>query len=70
MDEIRAMQALIKAGKKVTRSSVLSAVRSASYRGVTGTFAFDQKGNDLYRLGFSLYTCDLKGVWHYQRALQ
>jgi branched-chain amino acid transport system substrate-binding protein len=69
MDEIAAMKSLIHAGKTVTRSAVLAAVASAKYGGVTGTIAFDKNGDNTAPIGFSLYTCDLKGAWSYQSSL-
>jgi branched-chain amino acid transport system substrate-binding protein len=69
MDEISAIRSLITSGKPVTRAAVLSAVATAHYSGVTGTLAFDQNGDNPAPIGFSLYTCDLKGVWHYQASL-
>jgi branched-chain amino acid transport system substrate-binding protein len=69
MDEIAAIRALLSAGKPVTRAAVLAAVGSASYAGQTGTLAFDRDGNATKPLGFGLYTCDVKGSWHYVEAL-
>ncbi len=69
MDEIAAMKSLIHAGKAVTRSAVLTAVASAKYGGVTGTIAFDTNGDNTAPIGFSLYTCDLTGVWSYRTSL-
>ena len=69
MDEIAALKSLIHSGKTVTRSAVLGIVASAKYPGVTGTVAFDKNGDNAAPIGFSLYTCDLKGVWSYQAGL-
>ena len=65
MDEITAIKSLLTAGKSVTRASVLAAVAAAKYPGVTGTLAFDANGDTTTPLSYSVYTCDLKGAWHY-----
>lgn len=70
MDEIAGIQSVIASGKTLTRAAVLSAVASAQYKGVTGTLAFDKNGDNTTALGFSLYTCDNKGVWHFVGALK
>lgn len=70
LDEITAMKALIRAGKPVTRSSLRSLIAARKYRGITGTLAFDRDGNDITSIGFSLYTCDVNGVWHFQRTVR
>jgi branched-chain amino acid transport system substrate-binding protein len=69
MDEIAALKSLIHAGKTVTRSAVLGIVASAKYPGVTGVIAFDKNGDNAAPIGFSVYSCDLKGVWSYQASL-
>ncbi len=69
MDEIAAIKGLLKAGKAVTRATVLAAVASAKYSGVTGTIAFDQNGDNTAPPAFAVYTCDDKGMWHYQTQL-
>ena len=69
MDEISAIKSLISAGKPVTRAGVLAAVASAKYQGITGTIAFDKNGDNTTPIGFSVYTCDTKGSWHYQASL-
>jgi branched-chain amino acid transport system substrate-binding protein len=69
MDEIAAIKSLIAAGKPVTRAAVLAAVASAKYQGVTGTLAFDKNGDNTAAPAISIYTCDNKGVWHYQAAV-
>jgi branched-chain amino acid transport system substrate-binding protein len=70
MDEIAAIQSALASGKGVTRAAVLAAVASAKYQGITGTLAFDKNGDDTTPLGFSLYTCDAKGAWHYVTTLK
>lgn len=65
MDEITAIKSLLTAGKLVTRAAVLSAVAAAKYSGITSTLAFDPNGDNTIPLAYSLYTCDLKGAWHY-----
>jgi branched-chain amino acid transport system substrate-binding protein len=70
MDEIAAIKSVIASGKAVTRAAVLVAVASAKYAGVTGAVAFDKNGDNTTALGFSLYTCDSKGTWHYVTALK
>ena len=69
MDEIAAIKGLVKAGKAVTRASVLAAVANAKYSGVTGTIAFDKNGDNTAPAAFAVYTCDAKGAWHYQAQL-
>lgn len=69
MDQIAAIKSLIKANKTVTRPAMLAAVASAKYSGVTGTIAFDKNGDSMMPVGLSLYTCDIKGAWHYQTSL-
>jgi branched-chain amino acid transport system substrate-binding protein len=69
MDEITAIKGLLAAGKPVTRDAVLAAVTAAKYSGVTGTLAFDKNGDNTAPSGISVYTCDDKGVWHYQTAV-
>lgn len=69
MDEIAAIRGLLKAGKAVTRASVLAVVASAKYSGVTGTIAFDKNGDNTAPAAFAIYTCDGKGAWHYQTQL-
>lgn len=69
MDEITAISASLKSGKPVTRAAALSGVASAKYPGVTGTLAFTASGDNTAPLGFSLYSCDTKGIWHYETAL-
>ena len=69
MDEITAISAALKSGKPVTRAAVLSAVTSAKYPGVTGTLAFAANGDNTAPLALSVYSCDTKGVWHYQAAV-
>ena len=66
MDVIAAIKSLLTAGKPVTRGAVLAAVAAAKYPGVTGTLAFDANGDNTTRIGYSLYTCDIKGAWHYE----
>jgi ABC-type branched-subunit amino acid transport system substrate-binding protein len=68
-DEIAAMKALVREGKPVSRSSVRSLIASREYRGITGWLGFDRDGNELRGMGFSLYTCDVYGRWHYQRTV-
>lgn len=70
MDEIAAIKSLVKSGTQVTRAAVLAAVASAKYAGVSGTLAFDAKGDNTTALGFSRYTCDAKGAWHFVTALK
>lgn len=70
MDEITAISAVLKTGKQVTRAAVLGLVASTKYPGITGSIAFAADGDNTSPLGFSLYNCDAKGVWHYQVALQ
>ena len=70
MDEIAAIKSLVGAGKQVTRAAVLAAVASAKYAGVSGTLAFDAHGDNTTALGFSLYTCDAQGAWHFVTALK
>jgi branched-chain amino acid transport system substrate-binding protein len=69
MDEIAAIKSLIAAGKSVSRAAVLAAIAKAQYAGVTGTIAFDANGDMVTPIGFSIYTCDVKGTWHYQGSL-
>ena len=69
MDEIAAIKSLVGAGKQVTRSAALAAVASAKYAGVSETLAFDAKGDNTTALGFSLYTCDAQGAWHFVAAI-
>lgn len=69
MDEISAISATLKTGKSITRAAVLAAVTSAKYPGVTGTLAFTAEGDNAAPLGLGLYSCDTKGVWHYQTSL-
>ena len=69
MDEISAIKSLISAGKPVTRAAVLAAVASTPYSGITGTISFDKNGDNTTPIGFSVYTCDTKGSWHYQASL-
>lgn len=69
MDEIAAIKAIVASGKPVTRAAVLTAVTSAKYSGVTGTISFDKNGDNTTPAGFSLYTCDTQGAWHYQTSL-
>jgi branched-chain amino acid transport system substrate-binding protein len=68
-DEIAAIQSLVGAGKVATRAAVRAAVAAARYVGVTGALAFDKSGDDTTSLPFSLYACDTKGAWHYQKTL-
>jgi branched-chain amino acid transport system substrate-binding protein len=70
MDEIAAIKSLVRAGKQVTRAAVLAAVASAKYAGVSGTLAFDAHGDNTTALGFSLYTCDAQGAWHFVTAVK
>ncbi len=70
LDEIAAIQSVVNAGKPATRAAVLAAIAAAKYPGVTGMLAFDKNGDDTTPLGFSLYTCDAKGAWHYVTALK
>jgi branched-chain amino acid transport system substrate-binding protein len=70
MDEIAAIKSLIASGKPVTRAAVRAAVATAKYAGITATLAFNANGENTTPISFSLYTCDLKGVWHYQRSLK
>jgi branched-chain amino acid transport system substrate-binding protein len=70
MDEISAIKSLIQSGKPVTRVAVLAAVASSQYSGITGKISFNQNGDNLTPLAFSLYTCDSKGTWHYQTSLK
>lgn len=70
MDEIRAMQAVIREGKPVTRSSVRRVIASVKYRGITGTFAFNPDGDNARSIDLSLYACDVRGVWHYERTVE
>ncbi|MGH2515308.1 MAG: branched-chain amino acid ABC transporter substrate-binding protein, partial [Ktedonobacterales bacterium] len=65
MVEITAIKALLTAGKPVTRAAVLAAVASAKYAGLTGAIAFNANGDNTTPLSYSLYTCDIKGAWHY-----
>jgi ABC-type branched-subunit amino acid transport system substrate-binding protein len=69
MDEIAALKGLLKAGKPVTRASLLAAVAGATYTGVTGTITFDKNGDSTAHAAFAVYTCDAKGMWHYQTQL-
>lgn len=69
MGEIAGIKTLIREGKSVTHSSMRSTIASARYRGITGILAFDRHANDVVPLGFGLCTCDLKGEWHYWRAV-
>ncbi len=69
MDEITAIKALVQAGKPVTRAAVLAAVAAAKYAGVTGTLAFDKYGDNVSPPGFAVYSCDIKGAWHYETHL-
>lgn len=69
MDEIAAIKGLLKAGKAVTRSSLLAAVAGAKYSGLAGTVAFDQSGDTAAPAAFAVYSCDGKGAWHYQAQL-
>lgn len=68
MDEIAAIKAIAASGKPVTRAAVLSSIAAAKYTGVTGAIAFDKNGDNTTTIGYSLYTCDTKGAWHYQTA--
>jgi len=70
MDEVAAIKSLVGAGKQVTRADVLATVASAKHAGVSGTLAFDAKGDNTTPLGFSLYTCDAQGAWHFVTALK
>lgn len=65
MDEITAIRQLIHNNKPVTRAAVRAAVASAKYTGLTGAITFDANGDRTPPGGFSLYTCDAKGAWHY-----
>jgi branched-chain amino acid transport system substrate-binding protein len=69
MDEIAAIKSLVSANKTVTRAGVLSLVASSKYAGVTGTLAFDKKGDNTAPSGLAVYACDGKGVWNYQTSL-
>src|SRR6185437_10854300 len=66
MDEIAAINAVIKTGKAPTRAAVLAAVASAQYAGATGAIAFDKNGDNTTPTGFAVYTCDAKAAWHFQ----
>lgn len=68
VDEITAMKALVAARKRVTRSALRSLIASRKYQGITGTLAFGPNGNDMTSIGFSLYTCDISGAWHFMRT--
>jgi ABC-type branched-subunit amino acid transport system substrate-binding protein len=70
MDEIAAIKSVISSGKTLTRAAVLAAVAGAPYAGVTGSLAFDKNGDDTTALGFSLYTTDAKGAWHFIQTLK
>lgn len=70
MDEITAIKGLLAKGQSVTHASVLAAVASGSYAGVTGTLAFTSAGTLTHPLGWSLYTVNAKGAWQYVAALQ
>lgn len=69
MDVISAVKSLIAAGKAVTRAAVVSAIAGGGYAGVTGKVAFDSHGDRVTPPGFSVYTCDTKGVWMYQMGV-
>lgn len=70
MDEISAIKSLIHSGKPVTRAAVTAAIASSQYSGITGKISFNPNGDNVTPLDFSLYTCDLKGSWHYQTSLK
>lgn len=65
MDEMSAIAARIHAGQPVTRAAVLARVATAAYAGISGTLAFARNGDDLTRIGLSVYTCDAQGAWQY-----
>lgn len=69
MDEIAAIKSVIASGKPVTSAAVLAMVASTKYAGITGALAFDKNGDNTTPIGFSVYSCDTKGVWHYQTSL-
>jgi branched-chain amino acid transport system substrate-binding protein len=69
MDEIAAIKAQLSTGKPATRAAVLAAVTAAKYAGITGSVSFDKNGDNATPLGFSVYTCDAKGAWHYQVSI-
>jgi branched-chain amino acid transport system substrate-binding protein len=70
MDEISAIKSLIRSGKPVTRAAVLATIASSQYSGITGKISFNQTGDNVTTLAFSLYTCDSKGSWRYQTSLK
>jgi branched-chain amino acid transport system substrate-binding protein len=70
MDEISAIKSVIQSGKPVTRAAVLATIASSQYSGITGKISFNQNGDNVTPLAFSLYTCDSKGSWHFQTSLK
>lgn len=69
MDEISAIKALVSARKPVTRSALRSLIASRKYQGITGSLAFGPNGNVVTSIGFSWYTCDISGAWHFLRTV-
>lgn len=68
MDEIGAMNALIHAGKPVTSPALSVVVAASRYPGITGSLApYRALSERLNR--FTVYTCNLRGVWQYQSAV-
>jgi branched-chain amino acid transport system substrate-binding protein len=66
---ITAMKSLIRAGKNVTRQSVLAQVQRIQYVGVTGPINFDRNGDNAHG-AFSLYTVQHgKWVWVKQETV-
>ena len=69
MDEIAAIRSALAAGKAPTREAVRAAVAASKYNGLIGPISFDQNGDSVAPPGFSVYTCDTKGVWTFQTSL-
>jgi ABC-type branched-subunit amino acid transport system substrate-binding protein len=70
MDEIAAIKGLIAGKQPLTQAAVLAAVASTPYAGSTGTLAFSPSGDDKTAIGFSLYSCDTSGTWHFLASLK
>jgi len=69
MDEIAAIRSVISAGKAPTRAAVRAAVAASKYNGLIGPISFDANGDSVASPGFSVYTCDTRGVWTFQTSL-
>src|SRR5207245_622878 len=68
MAEIRAIKALIRAGKTVSRAHLGGFMAAAKDRGASGSVGVDPQGSGS-RNQFSLYTYDPDGAWHFLEAV-